>query len=416
MKVPTRVEDLQRFVKSYLTESIKTLREGYAAIVLSIITDILAGIFLGRFHEILRWMPGLIVLIPGAIALRGNIFGSLGSRLGSGIHLGLIDKFELRNSFVIENVKATLYLTILFSILLGAISSFLCKFVKIECIGIEYFVVISLFGGLISGIIMLVLTFLIAFVSSSKGYDPDNVTTPLITALGDFFTVPSIIVSAILVGNLIKFNPILIEVLWYIVILVFIGNIMYVILREGRNVWRIVCESSAVLVLCSFLGSISGILIEYNLSKFLLLPSLLVMIPAFLEEGGNIGSILASRLSSRLHLGLIEPEFKLDKNLVMELISSFILCFCVFPLVGIMNFISSKLTNLQTLNLIDTILLTTISGVILTIIISLITVLLSFISYRRGYDPDNILIPIVTSTADILGIMILIFTFDFLFL
>ena len=140
------------------------------------------------------------------------------------------------------------------------------------------------------------------------------------------------------------------------------------------------------------------------------------MIPAFLEEGGNIGSILASRLSSRLHLGLIEPEFKLDKNLVMELISSFILCFCVFPLVGIMNFISSKLTNLQTLNLIDTILLTTISGVILTIIISLITVLLSFISYRRGYDPDNILIPIVTSTADILGIMILIFTFDFLFL
>lgn len=407
-----QVENLQGFLRSYLSESTKTLREGYGAIILSIITDILAGVFLGKSHEILQWMPGLIILIPGAIGLRGNIFGSLGSRLGSGIHLGLIGRFDLKNPFIKENIRAPLYLTILFSIILGAISSFLCRFFGIGCITVEYFVIVSLLGGLISGLIMLILTFLIAFVSSAKGLDPDNVTTPLITALGDFFTVPSIIVSAILVGNL---NSIVIKISWYLVILLLIGNILYVILRESKSVKRIVYESSTVLIVCSFVGSLSGSLMEYNLSKFLLLPSLLVMVPAFLEEGGNIGSILASRLSSKLHLGLIEPKFRLGKNLMMEILSSYILCMCVFPLVGILNFVFSKLTNLRTLDFIDTIILTTISGILLTIIISSITVLLSFVSYKRGYDPDNILIPVVTSVADLLGIFILIFTFDFLF-
>ncbi|HIE34325.1 MAG TPA: hypothetical protein EYP86_04225 [Candidatus Altiarchaeales archaeon] len=412
MTVLAQVENLQGFLRSYLSESTKTLREGYGAIILSIITDILAGVFLGKSHEILQWMPGLIILIPGAIGLRGNIFGSLGSRLGSGIHLGLIGRFDLKNPFIKENIRAPLYLTILFSIILGAISSFLCRFFGIGCITVEYFVIVSLLGGLISGLIMLILTFLIAFVSSAKGLDPDNVTTPLITALGDFFTVPSIIVSAILVGNL---NSIVIKISWYLVILLLIGNILYVILRESKSVKRIVYESSTVLIVCSFVGSLSGSLMEYNLSKFLLLPSLLVMVPAFLEEGGNIGSILASRLSSKLHLGLIEPKFRLGKNLMMEILSSYILCMCVFPLVGILNFVFSKLTNLRTLDFIDTIILTTISGILLTIIISSITVLLSFVSYKRGYDPDNILIPVVTSVADLLGIFILIFTFDFLF-
>jgi len=82
MTVLAQVENLQGFLRSYLSESTKTLREGYGAIILSIITDILAGVFLGKSHEILQWMPGLIILIPGAIGLRGNIFGSLGSRPG----------------------------------------------------------------------------------------------------------------------------------------------------------------------------------------------------------------------------------------------------------------------------------------------------------------------------------------------
>ena len=34
-------------------------------------------------------------------------------------------------------------------------------------------------------------------------------------------------------------------------------------------------------------------------------PALLILLPAYLQEGGALGGILASRLSSKVHLGLI---------------------------------------------------------------------------------------------------------------
>ena len=43
------------------------------------------------------FIPGLIVVIPAVIAMRGNISTALGSRLGSAYHLGIIDANNLFN-------------------------------------------------------------------------------------------------------------------------------------------------------------------------------------------------------------------------------------------------------------------------------------------------------------------------------
>ncbi|MEM0320291.1 MAG: hypothetical protein QXS67_02625, partial [Candidatus Nezhaarchaeales archaeon] len=45
------------------------------------------------------------------------------------------------------------------------------------------------------------------------------------------------------------------------------------------------------------------------------LPGMLIMIPAFLQMRGAIGGTLASRLSSALHMGIIEPRLKFSKEL-----------------------------------------------------------------------------------------------------
>ena len=37
-------------------------------------------------------IPGLIIVVPGVIALRGNISTAFGSRLGSAYHLGIISE------------------------------------------------------------------------------------------------------------------------------------------------------------------------------------------------------------------------------------------------------------------------------------------------------------------------------------
>ena len=44
----------------------------------------------------LETFPGLLVIIPGAIGMRGNIFSSFASRLSTNLHIGIISaNFEL---------------------------------------------------------------------------------------------------------------------------------------------------------------------------------------------------------------------------------------------------------------------------------------------------------------------------------
>lgn len=50
-----------------------------------------------------------------------------------------------------------------------------------------------------------------------------------------------------------------------------------------------------------------------------------------------------------------------------------------------------------------------IAGGLLTISITVLTVVVTFLSYHKGLDPDNTVAPVVTTTGDFLGITFLIF-------
>src|SRR5436305_11334330 len=68
----------------------RTLRQGFVALFISSGGDLLAGLALASMTGALIRLPGLIVLVPAAIGMRGNIFGALGSRLGTSIHGGTV--------------------------------------------------------------------------------------------------------------------------------------------------------------------------------------------------------------------------------------------------------------------------------------------------------------------------------------
>src|ERR1700746_3133227 len=77
-----------RTVLRYLRAEKRTLIQGYVALFISSGGDLLAGLALSFMLDSLQKLAGLIVLIPAAIGMRGNIFGALGSRLGTSIHAG----------------------------------------------------------------------------------------------------------------------------------------------------------------------------------------------------------------------------------------------------------------------------------------------------------------------------------------
>ena len=58
-------------------------RQGLVALGLNSSTSLVAGAVLGSLTATFVARPGLLVLVPAAIGLRGNVFGSLGNRVST---------------------------------------------------------------------------------------------------------------------------------------------------------------------------------------------------------------------------------------------------------------------------------------------------------------------------------------------
>src|SRR5438270_5896514 len=63
---------------AYWRSEQRTLRQGFVALLISSGGDLLAGLALASMSNRLALLPGLLILIPAAIGMRGNVFGALG--------------------------------------------------------------------------------------------------------------------------------------------------------------------------------------------------------------------------------------------------------------------------------------------------------------------------------------------------
>jgi mgtE-like transporter len=159
---------------------------------------IVAGSTLGVMIDILQNIPGLIVVIPAIIALRGNISTALGSRLGSAYHLGVIDADNLWNEELKQNIIGSLVLSFLVSIIIGVLAYVTSLLLGVQPDPVKL-ITIVLLAGVVSAIILMLLTVVIIFLVFKRGYDPDNITGPTLTTFGDIVTMFCIFGSAILV-------------------------------------------------------------------------------------------------------------------------------------------------------------------------------------------------------------------------
>ena len=79
MAIPRRATRLFRSLRAER----RTLRQGLVALVLSTVAGFIAGLTLSGIGDTLQALPGLIILIPAAVGMRGTIFGAIGARLGT---------------------------------------------------------------------------------------------------------------------------------------------------------------------------------------------------------------------------------------------------------------------------------------------------------------------------------------------
>lgn len=405
-----RVKDQQKKIRSSLSEFYlyngSVVKEGLIALFICAIGDLVAGIILGKMTFFLETFPGLLVIIPGAIGMRGNIFGSFASRLSTNLHIGIISpEFEFSEQLN-YNIFSSFVLTLVLSIFLAIVAKVLCILLHQPSMSVIDFILICVIAGVISNLIMLPITMFVSFKSFEHGWDPDNITSPIIAAFGDLFTLPAIIVS-ILILNAINFDLLFKYLILLIIIIAVIISFIYCY-RLSDETNTILKQSTPVLLLCSLLGGTAGSILNSSVETLLTNPSLLTLLPLFSGESGSLISILGARLSSGLHSGLIEPLNKPQGNTITNFSICYILAIVVFPLIGILAEGSSLFFKTATVGFIKIISISTLSGVILVSIMIFLVYYVSTISYNHNLDPDNIVIPISTSITDSISSLILI--------
>src|SRR4051812_1109179 len=63
-------------------------QQSLIALAFNSTTSFVAGLVLVSITDTFQRLPGMLVLVPAAIGLRGNVFSTLGNRLSTSIHTG----------------------------------------------------------------------------------------------------------------------------------------------------------------------------------------------------------------------------------------------------------------------------------------------------------------------------------------
>ncbi|HEY8546009.1 MAG TPA: magnesium transporter [Acidimicrobiales bacterium] len=375
------------------------VRQSLVALGISLAASLVAGLTLGAITDTLEDLPGLLILIPAAIGLRGTVFGALGARLGTAIHAGTFRVTARPQTVLGQNVLAAGSLTVFASVALAVLAKVVSLgFGAERTISIADFVVISLVGGALSSVVVLVLTVVLAASSVRFGWDPDNVTAPLVTASGDMVTLPSLFLATYLVGI-----DIVTPVLATLAVVGAVAAIVAGYTARFELTRRIVRQSVAVVVGAGVLSLVAGQTLEQRLDRLAEYPALLSLVPPFLAAAGAIGGILSSRLTTKLHLGLLEPAALPGRVARHDVGFAYALGFPVFLGASLVADLAAALIDLHSPGMLEMTYVALVGGFMATSFAVVVAYYGAVASYRVGIDPDNVGIPLVTSSLDLIG-------------
>lgn len=342
-------------------------------------------------------------MLPAAIDMRGNVYASMGSRLSTGLHTGEITPSLTESKLIKENVYSSLIQTVIMATVIAFFAMVGGIIIGNDTIGFIHLFFISLFASLIAAIGLILTTILVAIVSFKKGLDPDNVSSPLIASIGDILNVVSLFAIGILSFSLSKgFMLVSSIVVSLIIVLLALFSV-----RKSYYAKRILKESMGFLAVCAFLSTLAGSLLDKNLEFIGVFPLLLVLSPLFNAENGNIGSILSARISTSFHLGQAEITFLPKLRILKEFAYTFLITIILFPILAIIAFGMSTLLNIPQMNFLVILEVSILVAIASSFASMMTSYYLTYFSIKTNIDPDNVVIPLLTSVMDIASVSIL---------
>jgi mgtE-like transporter len=170
--------------------AVEAYREALPALAASLVGGLLAGVVLGGMRAELRAVPGLLVLVPALLATRGNVYGSLGARIATALHQGLIEpRVRAGDRRLRAAAAAALANGLLASVFAATVAFLILVGLDARVAPLVQLVAIALVAGLLSGGVLIAVVITVVFAGYRRGRNPDTLVGPLVTTTGDVFGV-----------------------------------------------------------------------------------------------------------------------------------------------------------------------------------------------------------------------------------
>jgi mgtE-like transporter len=173
---------------------------------------------------------------------------------------------------------------------------------------------------------------------------------------------------------------------------------------------KIVCECTPLVVLQAMFGLIGGFFLlnlEHELAIF---PGLLVILPAMLDARGSISTTLCSRIAAGLHIGYIKPRLRSNPNLKTNILSALILNFFMGCILAFYGYGFCILFNIVHVSFFAFLFVSLIAGMLTGILLTGFLVFSSLLVFKKGIDPENMVMPLLATLGDVSLLFILTYT------
>ncbi len=375
--------------------------QSLGALAFSATTSLITGLTLAAFTDTLEEFPGLLLFIPAAIGMRGNVFGPLGGRLSTAIRVGTLQWKRRPDALLGQNIIGAMLSSLVTAVLIAIVAEAVALLLSdrsVDVIGLADFVVVSVLGGFLASTVVLAITLGLAVASARFGWDLDNVTAPLVSASGDFVTLPAIVLTAALIARG-----------WFtrllaVALVVVVAVAAFLVFRSALSLAKsIVRESVPVLMAAGTLSLFAGTVLERSIDRFLTFSVLIVLLPGYLAVGGALGGILANRLATKVHLGLIEASPIPTGNARDDIRITYGLALPIFTLLAVLAGSLGLALGRTSPGLFALVGSAVTGGLLATTFVCLVAYYGTLVVVRFGLDPDNHGIPMVSASLDLVG-------------
>jgi mgtE-like transporter len=240
------------------------------------------------------------------------------------------------------------------------------------------------------------LTVAVSVAAFKQGLDPDIILYPVESTVSDFFIT---LIYVFVVNMFLQFGMAGKTFVSSIVLILVVIS-AYSMIRSVRETEfiRTVRESFLTLVFVAFIVNVTGSTLGKISEVVGERREIYTVYPAMIDTMGDVGAVVGSTATTKLALGALQPSFSSIRNHSTEVFGAWLASSIMYSVYAFLSLaIQGQLTLYNLLTFAARVLATNaLAGTIIVIISYMVAV----VTYRRGLDPDNFVIPIESSLAD----------------